>query len=674
MEDASEHGVLNVENENGEVTVAINALQMIDSELRISINGETKTEKLKMQPMEVFTTVLRANADDSIEVSVAGTEIDYSNNLEAKIIKRPFYPDKNLKVSESEQLLYEGSEALEYREYELAHSKLSELIKLDPSHQAALVKLAELEYRRTNYDIALAHANTVLRMDTYHAGANYIAGITYRAQNDPTNALESLGWAARDIKYRSVAYAQMAEVYLKEKNHKRAKMYASKALDFNRYNINAKEVRLLSYRELKEQDNYDTELKAILKLDPMNFYVKTLAELGSDALPIQNEFKEESVLGIALRNFELGFYDDAESIFSKAADSPKNNLWKAYLSKENKPTESNKLLKQLENAEVDFVFPYRRETIPVLEWAISKNSNWKLKYYLAQNYISVGLKEKGIQILKDLGSTPTSDIFYRFRAVMIDANSFENKSKDHQMALDINTKDWKVWEENIQFYLKHKKYDKAYGLSKKGYRNFKNNYNIGLAHAKALLNTGRFDYVLKVMQSIQVLPYEHASESREIYTRAHMGVALQLIQKRSFDKAIGILNSSKEWPENIGVGKPYQPDERAQNFMLAFAFSEIGNNEKANSLFEEVAAYTKKHIDNNSFNHLYGMLALKIAKGQKVSDDFIVNLLKPYVTANKKSKLALDVFESAQSKLEHLKKENEMPEDVWKIAEWAVKN
>ena len=69
------------------------------------------------------------------------------------------------------------------------------MIQLDPSHQGGLVKLAELEYRKTNYDTALMHSNAALQMDTYNAGANYIAGITYRVKNDDLNALESFGWA-----------------------------------------------------------------------------------------------------------------------------------------------------------------------------------------------------------------------------------------------------------------------------------------------------------------------------------------------------------------------------------------------------------------------------------------------------------------------------------------------
>lgn len=671
MEDASKHGILNVETENGEVIIGINALQKIDSKLRVVVNGITSVEKIGMQPMEVFKTNLPAKVTDTIEVFIDGTELSYSNNPEANIIKRPFYPDKNLKVSKSEQLLFEGTEALEFREFELAHQKLSELVALDPSHQAGLIKLAELEFRRTNYDIALKLANSVLQMDTYHSGANYIAGITYRAQNEHINALESLGWAARDIKYRSVAYSQMAEVYLLDKKNIRAKTYANKALDFNTYNINAREVLLSVQRLIGNKDGFENEMSAITAIDPLNHFVENQNNLllGDQALDIHtsenitNEFKAETLLALALRNLEMGFKEEALATLGANSDT-KIKIWKAYLNRDLVPEKAAQLLNEITSANVTFVFPYRRETIPVLEWATTQNSNWKLKYYLAQNYIAVGSKEKGISILRDLGTTPTSDIFYRFRAKFIKDDSFENKSKDYQKALALNPKDWKVWEESIQFYLNIEKYDLAYNLSKKAYRNFKNNYNIGLAHAKSLLNTKRFDDVLNVLKSVQVLPYEHASESRKIYTRAHLAVALKLMNKRNFEKAITILNKSKEWPENIGVGKPYQPDERAQDYMLAIAYSNINNTKKSEELLKAVTNYTNEHYEMSSLNNLYGLLAVKSNK----------KLLSHLKSDTKMNKLALAFYDKNAAELAKLKLEKIVSEDIWNIAEWAVEN
>jgi len=47
-----------------------------------------------------------------------------------------------------------------------------------------------------------------------------------------TDALESLGWAARSPEYRSTAYAQMAAIEFKMNNKSLTEHYASLSLEF----------------------------------------------------------------------------------------------------------------------------------------------------------------------------------------------------------------------------------------------------------------------------------------------------------------------------------------------------------------------------------------------------------------------------------------------------------
>ena len=42
------------------------------------------------------------------------------------------------------------------------------------------------------------------------------------------------------------------------------------------------------------------------------------------------------------------------------------------------------------------------------------------------------------------------------------------------------------------------------------------------------------------------------------------------IKTGKIEKAISTIEKSKEWPENLGVGKPYDPDEGLQNILLDY--------------------------------------------------------------------------------------------------------
>ncbi len=197
MVDASEYGVLNVQHLETESYIGIHALQNLNEVIRVFVNGEEVIhEMLNMNPVDTYSKSIASKPTDMIKVVIGDNILKYTSNSQASLIKRPFYSDTGLHISNTQKLYTKGWEAMKYRAYDKAFENLSALINIDPSHQEALAKLAALEYRKTNYKQALNYANTVLKMDTYHPEANYKAGIIYRAKQDYTNALESLGWAS----------------------------------------------------------------------------------------------------------------------------------------------------------------------------------------------------------------------------------------------------------------------------------------------------------------------------------------------------------------------------------------------------------------------------------------------------------------------------------------------
>ncbi|MDF4203254.1 DUF5107 domain-containing protein [Maribacter sp. SA7] len=664
MVDASPEGVLNVETVDGETYIKVNALQNLDTKIQIFNGQETIIETLNLKPMEIYSKKIVTTTPANVEVSVLGTELEYKPINKPKDLKRPFFSDKDLNVSETEKLLFAGIEAIEYREYKKAEEHLKNLLNIDPSHSVALTKLAELEYRKSNYNDALTYANTVLRMDTYNASANYMAGIAYRANNDTVNALESLGWAARDIKFRSVSYAQIAELYLANKQLTRAETYAQKALDFNTYNVNAREVLLLAANAKNDSKALGKTKEDLIHIDPLNYLIalenKSSNTIVND-LNIQNEFKEESFLTIALRYKELGFDQKAIEALSMSKETVKNQLWLAFLKKITSPHESEVLLNSAINKQVDFVFPYRRETIPVLNWASAKNDNWKLRYYLAQNYIAVGLKSKGITILEKLKNTPNSPIFYQFRAKLLQSKLDENSKKlaitDLQRALDLQPNNWKIWEENILLYQNIGDFEKAYNLSKKATKKFPENYNIALAHAKSLLSLEEYSEVAIILENINVLPFELANESRKIYEKTYQALALNAILKKNYIEAKAILEKAKQWPENIGVGKPYSPDERITDYLLAITLNKLNETVKSKALLNSAVTYTKSHYTRNTTNHLAGLLA---AKQLHLNKKELENLLNK--TDGVLSKIAIAIFNNDTDAVDILRAQKNISE------------
>ena len=679
MVDATEYGVLNVKESDTGLYIGINALQSLKDNLQVLINGkEVYSEEISLKPMGVFSQELPLKDSGEIVVKLGDKKLFYTSNGESTLIKRPFIDDEAIKVSMSEQLYHEGWEALKFRDYELASKKLNELVDFDPSHQDGLLKLAGLEYRKTDYHKALEYVNRVLKLDTYNTEANYLAGIIYRALNDSINALESFGWAARSMKYRSVSYAQMAEIYFSLQNLERANLNANKALDYNTYNLNARKIKLLLQRKNNSSNAFNEEYNALIKIDPLNHFALIESQLLSGDTPlimpkeINNEFPDESILELAIYYKDIGLVSEAMEILKLSKTSnAKIHLWAAYLTQDMAAGPSNEYLAKAIADPVDFVFPYRQETIDVLQWAISQNANWKFKYYLAQNYIAVGQKTLGLQLLKECGNEPDSDIFYRFRAKMFKNEDYAANEKDYLKALQLNNTDWKLREEVIQFYLDNDKIEAAYKLAKKSYSKYPKNANIGLIYAKSALLNNQYGKTIEVLNDILILPFEHASESKKIYTDAHILMALDNMQSKDYKRAISFLESSKEWPENLGVGKPFHADERLQDYLLGVNFELLKDSNKSEQLLTGILSY---HNKNNqkvvSPNELFELLSLK-KLGKSAELESSINRISNINTIM--GKLILALYHNDAAALKEIRTQNVLNHPSLKILEAASK-
>jgi len=244
----------------------------------------------------------------------------------------------------------------------------------------------------------------------------------------------------------------------------------------------------------------------------------------------------------------------------------------------------------------------------------------------------------------------------------------ENRG-DIEKALAINNGDWKIWEETIQFYTANNKYKEAIEASSKAYKKFDGNYNIGLAHAKALLNVEAFDKVTEVLKNIQVLPYEHASESREIYEQAHIGAALKQFHKKNFAQVMEILKQAKQWPENIGVGKPYNPDERMQDYLLAISYKHTDQGDKESDVLKEIVDYTLNAKEQSNINNLFSLLAFKKLQQKQELDKMIGRL----TTSDKMAdKIVLAFFMNDITKLVALKANSGISDNLWNMMKTAV--
>jgi hypothetical protein len=628
LTDVSPIGVMNVKADNGKLQIGINALAFAQGKVIVKSEGKVVfTEDKKFKPMDVYKTTVALNTNADYEVVVEGMDLKYSP-AKRVILKRPFVSEMPRNITTGASLYQEAMELKEERNYLKSEKVFKSCLQKDPLYIDALAGLTEIYYRRMQYDSALYFANNALQLDTYHPAANYYAGITYLAMGDLADALETLGWAARSSEYRSTAYAWMSAIELLQNNKPLTEHYANLALDYNRTNINALQILAVLYRKSGETDMADKYVQTLSTLDPLSHFAdfeRYLLHNSSENLSkftsaITNEMPYQTYLELCMIYYGLGEKEDALAVLDKSPSHPLVTLWKAFLRND------ASLVNEVASASPAFVFPYRIETVSALKWALTKNNSWKLKYYLALNYGAIQRNAECIKLFLECGQEPDFAPFYLSRASLVAPTDDKQALQDLQTARKISPDDWRTEARLISYYAAKHDYKETLSLSSAAYKKHKDNPNIGLLYVTALINNNQYANSLKLLESMNILPFEGASDGKVVYDQACLFLAMDQIKDKKYTNAIRMIDKSKEWPENLGVGKPYDVDTRIQDYLNVYCLEKMNKTNETAALKKSIVDYTGQH-KHPSFSTILAVNTLK-AQGDKTGAEEMIKKIE----------------------------------------------
>jgi tetratricopeptide (TPR) repeat protein len=588
---ATPDAALNVVRTGDRVRVALNALRPLASTLTVSLGDRRlATEPLRLAPMEVFDRVLDLPAGSrGLVVAVDEVPLWREDAAAAEEFARPVWAPVE-KAAGSSRACQLAREQELLRVYDRAIELYAECIAQDPLRADAMTRLGELQYRRLAYAEAAQWAERALAIDTYDPAANFLLGLTLRQRGRLAAAREALGWAARSPAHRSAAFTQMAEILLAEGRFADAADYAGRALDANRANVPALAVQAMAARAQGRTADAEQARREMLRIDPLNHLARAEAWRAApsgrtrDALTsaIRAELPHESYLELAATYARVGFDADAIEVLRLAPSHVVVDYWLAFLLRDRAPAESQAALDRATAASPHLVFPFRAETMPVLEWALSKRRDWQTMYYAALIHWSRGRLAEAAALLADCAGTPDVAAFYLARAELARRTGTEPALADYERAAALAPDDWRsslalARAQAARADLRPAALETIGAAARK----FSGHFVVGLEYARQLIDAGRHEEALAVLDGLVVLPYENASEGRVLHERAHLMLAGQRIRERRYEDALAHLAKSREWPERLGVGRPYTPDERLQDLLEAYAARRLGRDAAA---------------------------------------------------------------------------------------------
>jgi tetratricopeptide (TPR) repeat protein len=636
----SPYAALNVERDKAALKVGVCPLRPIDDELTITLAGETiSSERLSLDPMETFVKTFDVGEKSGeIKVTLGGEKLRWTSlDREMNTLGRPVVSPKDFNWESAEGLYVAGEELDRQRNYDQAMAKFQSCLEKEPGHVRALSRVAEILFKRAEYLNALDHARDALAIDAYDAGANFIYGVINRRLGNLADAKDGFGWAARSLEFRSAAYEQLAEISLVEKRLEKAAEYAKRSLEYNAYNLNSRQLRAVICRLEKDAAAAARGLDEIEKIDPLSHFARferflldpTEANRDAFAALVRGELPYETYLELAMFYYGLGLTAESGQVLKTAPAHPLGDFWLAFLHREDDPEGSRNYLDRATAASPALVFPHRRETIPVLRWAAGKDGGWKSAYYLGLLLWNTGKAGEAQELFEGLESKPDWAPFYLTRAKLRSEMPERGLPlPDIQKAIALDGRNWRAWRAQTEFYERSGDFDSSLRSARAVYKQQPDKPALAMDYAKALLHNGSYGESLAVLGKTTVLPYEGAWEGHDLYRQANLFLATKALREGRGRKATEWVEKARLWPENLGVGEPFDVDERLENFLAAVAAEKSGDQKRATGFYDLVCSDSEKFKGSGDAIRLVGAIAFQRSgqeeKALRLFDDWRV--------------------------------------------------
>ena len=648
---ASRIGALNVLREDGFLKLYFSPLQKLSTTIKL-YEGEKEVNSIPLNcgVLETWKDSIPLNkavAAGKLKVVVGEDLLVYSEVPSDNITSRPKQLPADFDWNSVYGLYTQGEQWMNQKVLDKAETFLQASLEKDPYFVPALTDLASLYYRQGRYDEALARCKTALSINTYDGDVNYLYGLCNMALGNHTDAKDGFSVASYSPGVRSAAYEKLAEMFLLDKNWAKAEHYALRSKEFNRMNLSADHVLMVVYRKTGQPDKAKAIIDTLLEDLPLYHAARfeQLYQGEGSGHPIddfqsliQNELPFETYMELAEWYESVGCTEEALSLLSCAGNYPIALYKQAYLLHQaGNDDESRSLLQRATALSPAMVFPFRPSSLKALEWAKAVQPDWKIDYYEALIRWANQDKAKALELLENCGEADYAP-FYLSRASLKEG---ESRLADLLKAEQIEMS-WRTGFALINHYVANNQWQKAVETGKKYTKKYPSNYYIGLKYAKALCETGQYQPCISLLSRMQVLPNEGSYAGRAVYREANLYRAMEQLNHKNYKQVMKSVEASKEWPENLGVGKPYDNmiDSRLEDYLEAKAAAGQGDSRKASALLSAVAGYKTSRSHFGSGNLLSALALRESGKVQEAdrmvaawSTDFPENRVAQWCTA-----------------------------------------
>ena len=227
-------------------------------------------------------------------------------------------------------------------------------------------------------------------------------GITLKGLELYDEAIDTLYRATWDYAYHSAAYFELAQISCIKGDFKKALHQINESLSTNMKNTRAVSLKASILRKMGDFTEAHETFEKVLKTDPLNFRLLNEAYLiAKEEGNSQEAEKALMILTTKMRGFDQNYLELAvgylnEGMLREADDvllrykgnNPIVQYYRGYIQhKYGKSDQAKKLFQKGHELSEEYCFPYRLETIKVLNTALDYNKNDGKAYYYLGNIL-----------------------------------------------------------------------------------------------------------------------------------------------------------------------------------------------------------------------------------------------------------------------------------------------
>lgn len=644
------------QRDDNQIFLGYHSTQKVDNATIILKNGEDVIfqQEVQISPEKAFTKLVKIDGSyrfsdlytSLVDANTNKVLVSYQpvvkNRVEKlpEVVERPPSPEE---VKTVEELYLIGSRNEQF--YKSSKEYYEEVLKRDPSDIRTNTAMGNQYLKNGDYETARSYFATAIKRLTHDytrpstCEAFYLQGLTLKALGLFDEAIDTLYRATWDYAYYAAAYFELAQISCLRGDFIKALHQIDESLSTNMRNHRALGLKASIQRKIGDYAGAMETLKSILQPDPLNFRVgyevyllakesgkteKAKKELGT--LTEKMRDFDQNYLELAVGYLNDGMLDDAEDVLLRYNDeNPIVSYYLGYIEDRNGNSDrANKYFSTAQSFSEEFCFPFRLETIKILEKAIAYNESDGKAYYYLGNILYNKQAKKAIAYWEEaVKNEPGLAMAYRnlgwgyYRHY----NDFQKAISYYEKAFALDNSDAILYTELDNLYeLSNSPIEQRLMIFEGNEQVVNDRDDAFIRQITVLTLAGKPEKSVEYLKN-KVFSYrEGNSRVREVIIDAQLSLGLKYMADKNYQKALDHFLLAQVPDEEAGSARSGNRDIQV-NYFIGQAYQALKQKEKA-KYFYKLATEAETSKKTEIMSYYQGLCFQKLLDKKKADKIF----------------------------------------------------